>query len=55
MYDALLRKIEIPIEFTKNKLTLNTKGLMNGHYFIEILTDNERFIQKMIIVNATDK
>lgn len=55
VYDALLRKIEIPIEFTKNKLTLNTKGLMNGHYFIEILTDNERFIQKMIVVNATDK
>jgi hypothetical protein len=55
VYDALLRKIEIPIEFTKNKLILNTEGLMNGHYFMEILTDNERFMQKMIVVHDIQK
>lgn len=55
MYDALLRKIEIPITCTKNKLILNTEGLMNGHYFIEILTENERFIQKIIVVHDSNK
>jgi hypothetical protein len=55
VYDALLRKIEIPIQLTKNKLILNTESLMNGHYFVEILTANERFMQKMIVVHDIQK
>jgi hypothetical protein len=55
VYDPLLRKIEIPIQLTKNKLILNTESLMNGHYFVEILTANERFMQKMIVVHDIQK
>jgi hypothetical protein len=55
VYDPLLRKIDIPIEFNKNKLILNTEGLTNGHYFVEILTANERFMQKMIVVHDVQK